>query len=503
MLDFYDAAFKSGNAPQALADTQRDWLVKLRKERGLLPAVQLAGAFIMSSQGKQLPALISEIPESPTPASTVAPNVPQGATTGIDPAFAFVDMIKIFKAYYKTKNAEEKINEAKNAAKKECNNLVAAHKGAHEISDFRASREKQLQDQAVKMREEIVAEITAKIKSLGDAVENLILDKSGDSLNGVPLFIFSPEKTDMSQRVIGALNQNQSSSFVPSYGLQLGLADMSKIFRAYNKTNDAKVKINDAKTIAKKEYDDRAAAYRQKLDAINKMQNGVARNAAIRNVKEMETEINSWHTAKEKQLQQQAVEMREGIVADITTLIGDRLINGVDCVIVDASGNSVNGVPIALCTSGIPDFSDDVISALNQGARSGGSILSPNKPFVSSKTLRFGKIDMNRALRALPETQQAEAEINAAKAKAARDLGDKSDPKAKEAKDKELQVAALESRNVIVNKIRAGLSPVAEKGGFNLIFDSSGNSLNGVAVLIASRDIPDLTDEVIAEVQSR
>ena len=34
MLDFYDAAFKSGNAPQALADTQRDWLVKLRKERG-------------------------------------------------------------------------------------------------------------------------------------------------------------------------------------------------------------------------------------------------------------------------------------------------------------------------------------------------------------------------------------------------------------------------------------------------------------------------------------
>jgi CHAT domain-containing protein len=53
MLDFYDAALKSGNAPQALADTHRDWLVKLRKERGLLDAVRLAGPFIMSSQGKQ------------------------------------------------------------------------------------------------------------------------------------------------------------------------------------------------------------------------------------------------------------------------------------------------------------------------------------------------------------------------------------------------------------------------------------------------------------------
>jgi CHAT domain-containing protein/tetratricopeptide (TPR) repeat protein len=53
MLDFYDAAFKSGNAPRALANTQRDWLVKLRNERGLLAAVQLAGPFIISSQGKQ------------------------------------------------------------------------------------------------------------------------------------------------------------------------------------------------------------------------------------------------------------------------------------------------------------------------------------------------------------------------------------------------------------------------------------------------------------------
>lgn len=52
MLDFYDAAEKTHNAPQALADAQRDSLVNLRKERGLLDAVRLAGPFIMSSQGK-------------------------------------------------------------------------------------------------------------------------------------------------------------------------------------------------------------------------------------------------------------------------------------------------------------------------------------------------------------------------------------------------------------------------------------------------------------------
>jgi CHAT domain-containing protein len=50
--DFYEAAHKSGNAPEALAEVQRNWLVKLRIEKGLAQAVDLAGPFIMSSQGK-------------------------------------------------------------------------------------------------------------------------------------------------------------------------------------------------------------------------------------------------------------------------------------------------------------------------------------------------------------------------------------------------------------------------------------------------------------------
>jgi hypothetical protein len=52
MLDFYEAADKTHNAPEALAEVQRAWLVKLRKESDLSEAVGLAGAFIMSSQGK-------------------------------------------------------------------------------------------------------------------------------------------------------------------------------------------------------------------------------------------------------------------------------------------------------------------------------------------------------------------------------------------------------------------------------------------------------------------
>ena len=52
MSDFYEAAHKTGNAPEALAEVQRNWLVKLRTEKGLAQAVSLAGPFIMSSQSK-------------------------------------------------------------------------------------------------------------------------------------------------------------------------------------------------------------------------------------------------------------------------------------------------------------------------------------------------------------------------------------------------------------------------------------------------------------------
>jgi CHAT domain-containing protein len=52
MLDFYEAAERTRNAPEALADVQRTWLVKLRKKHSLRAAVRLAGPFIMSSQGK-------------------------------------------------------------------------------------------------------------------------------------------------------------------------------------------------------------------------------------------------------------------------------------------------------------------------------------------------------------------------------------------------------------------------------------------------------------------
>ena len=52
MEEFYTRYAATGNAPRSLAEVQREWLVRLRKEKGLVHAVNRAGPFIMSSQGR-------------------------------------------------------------------------------------------------------------------------------------------------------------------------------------------------------------------------------------------------------------------------------------------------------------------------------------------------------------------------------------------------------------------------------------------------------------------
>ena len=109
-------------------------------------------------------------------------------------------------------------------------------------------------------------------------------------------------------------------------GLKVGTIDMNRAFKEYNKTKDAETKINDAKNAAKKEYDDRADSYKKALDEINNMNKQLEsaatsadaktklakdRDDKITNIKNMEREINEFRQTRERQLQEQALRMRE------------------------------------------------------------------------------------------------------------------------------------------------------------------------------------------------
>jgi len=174
--------------------------------------------------------------------------------------------------------------------------------------------------------------------------------------------------------------------------LRIGTVDMQRAFKEYKKTQDAEAKINDAKNAAKKEYDDRAEAYKKALDEINnlnkqldapalsaeaKSQKAKERDDKIANIKNMEREINDFRQTRERQLQEQAMRMREGIVKEITDVVMDKVkANNLDLVF-DKSGMSLNGVPVVMYSHDNVDFTTDILAVLNKPGRIGASAPSP------------------------------------------------------------------------------------------------------------------------------
>jgi outer membrane protein len=167
-------------------------------------------------------------------------------------------------------------------------------------------------------------------------------------------------------------------------GLKVGTVDMNRAFKEFNKTKDSEKKINEAKDAAKKEYDDRAENYKKALDEINKLNQQLdspalsadkktsmakERDEKIANIKNMEREINDFRQTRERQLQEQAMRMREGIVKEITEIVMDRVKNQNMDLVFDRSGMSLNGVPLLMFARDNYDFTNDVVAALNKPGR--------------------------------------------------------------------------------------------------------------------------------------
>jgi len=166
--------------------------------------------------------------------------------------------------------------------------------------------------------------------------------------------------------------------------LKIGTVDMQRAFKDYNKTKEAEAKINDAKNSAKKEYDDRAEAYKKALDEINnlnkqlessalsadkKTQIAKDRDDKIANIKNMEREISDFRQTRERQLQEQLMRVREGIVKEITDVVMEKVkTNNLDLVF-DKSGMSINGVPVLMYSHDNIDFTNDIIAVLNKPGR--------------------------------------------------------------------------------------------------------------------------------------
>jgi len=157
-----------------------------------------------------------------------------------------IDMNRVFTEFYKTKDAEQKLNEQRAAAKKEFDERVESLKTRmeeinkinaeiekpelsddakeaklkdreekvnearnldREVNEFKGTRERQLQEQFVRMRKDIIDDIMKIVnKQVSDSGYDLVLDKSGLSIGQIPVVVYSREDMDFSNKIIEVLN---------------------------------------------------------------------------------------------------------------------------------------------------------------------------------------------------------------------------------------------------------------------------------------------------------
>ena len=178
---------------------------------------------------------------------------------------------------------------------------------------------------------------------------------------------------------------------------KIGTVDMERVLKEYSKTKEAEVRLNEAKNAAKKEYDERAEAYKKALEEVNKLNGQLdspvltadakatrtrERDEKIANIKNMEREISEFRQTREQQLQQQMLRMRENLLKEITDVVMEQVKAINMDLVFDKSGASLNRFSPVLFSPEAMDFTADVIAALNKRTSATAAIPTekPGKP---------------------------------------------------------------------------------------------------------------------------
>lgn len=165
--------------------------------------------------------------------------------------------------------------------------------------------------------------------------------------------------------------------------LKIGIVDMKVVFADYHKTKDAEKDVNEGKAVAKQQLDERNAKYKSLISRWQEMQKMIAdpainevlreqkqkeANGVAAEAKALEREMAEFRSRRERQLQEQVMRMRKGILEEIKKIVVEKARKDGYDLVFDKSGLGVNGVPFLLHSKDAVDFSKEVTTELNKGA---------------------------------------------------------------------------------------------------------------------------------------
>lgn len=163
---------------------------------------------------------------------------------------------------------------------------------------------------------------------------------------------------------------------------KIGTLDMKLVFDSYYKTKEAEAKINESRTQAKKELDERLDSFnkaqtearklneeanKSELNEKAKAEKSKALNDKLQSLGSLQREIQEFQQTRERQLSEQSVRSRNTLVEEINKVISEKVKAGGYDLVLDKSGQSLNAVGVVVFSKDAMDFSADVIAEINKG----------------------------------------------------------------------------------------------------------------------------------------
>jgi outer membrane protein len=188
-------------------------------------------------------------------------------------------------------------------------------------------------------------------------------------------------------RLFAVLLLSATAASAQTGALKIALVDLQKCFNDYYKTEDAKTRINDQGAGYQKEFNDRMEDYKKLVDQINGLREGekdpslseAARKEKqdrlrekIQEAQTRERELNDFRGTSSRLLQDQQMRMRKTIVDEINKRVED-FAKGKYNLVLDKSGQTLNGTSSLVYTEGVTDITDEIIKALNKDKPAGGA----------------------------------------------------------------------------------------------------------------------------------
>jgi outer membrane protein len=164
---------------------------------------------------------------------------------------------------------------------------------------------------------------------------------------------------------------------------KVGTVDMEKIFNEYYKTKKARARLKEVEEQAKTELEERMDAYKTILEDLKKIEQEASNEALSEDVKKekinsykqkaveaksLEKEIGEFRQTRQRQIQEQILRMRRGLLKEIMEKITEKVKVEKYDLVFDRTGPSSAGYPLVIYSREGLDFTDDIVQLVNKDA---------------------------------------------------------------------------------------------------------------------------------------